>query len=210
MTAKVGDTVRWNFPAATAGTVHDLWIDQAGRGADQRRHAAGARRHLPHRVAGRPVDHRVVDRPATYTFICKIHAHKGATELGGHGRQGHRHLRRRPRRRAPGVDYTEYRVNRRGDGPRRPTQATRVAVRDHVQRPRPGRTWSSTARRTRPATSRRPSRWRSRSRTPADSASAGRERDRDVPRSMGISLGGTVTFGRSSRAWRRTTTPPRR
>ncbi len=26
LTGTVGDTVRWNFPAATAGTVHDLWL----------------------------------------------------------------------------------------------------------------------------------------------------------------------------------------
>ena len=81
-TAKVGDTVRWNFPAATAGAPHDLWWIKPGEAplSDGTLLVTG---DLPIVLPGGPSISRVVDQAGTYTFICKIHGHKGATEWEG-------------------------------------------------------------------------------------------------------------------------------
>ena len=115
LTATVGDTVSWNFPAATAGTVHDLWIIKPGESptSDGTRLSNDDSGNIV--VPGGPSITAVADAAGTYTFLCKIHGHKGETSWqgmvgtvtvtsGGGSAPG------------SGVDYTEYRVNRRGAG----------------------------------------------------------------------------------------------
>jgi plastocyanin len=108
--ATAGDTVRWNFPAATAGTVHDVWIIKPGESptSDGTKLSPGAI-VLP----GDPPVTSVVNDAGAYTFLCKIHAHKGAenwqgmvgtiTVAPGGGQIP-----------GSGVDFTEYRVNTDG------------------------------------------------------------------------------------------------
>ncbi len=106
--ATVGDTVRWNFPAATAGTVHDVWIIKPGESptSDATKLSPGAI-VLP----GDPPVTSVVDTAGTYTFLCKIHSHKG--EEGWQGMVGTVTVAQGGGGETPGsgVDYTEYRVN---------------------------------------------------------------------------------------------------
>ena len=66
-----GDVVRWNFPEATAGAPHDVWVIEPGEAPD----SAGtevsddvvcpARRRSPH----------TLDEVGTWTFVCKLHSH---------------------------------------------------------------------------------------------------------------------------------------
>ena len=165
LTATVGDTVRWNFPAATAGTVHDLWIIKPGESptSDGTKLSPGAIV-----VPGGPsVTAAWSTPPARYTFLCKIHSHKGAdgwqgmvgtvtVTPGGGSTPG------------SGVDYTEYRVNTggaTGEWVRKDNTSSASPFVTHARTSRRSvRTWSSTAPRTRPATPRPPSPWRSRSR----------------------------------------------
>ncbi|WP_053227236.1 OmpL47-type beta-barrel domain-containing protein [Solirubrobacter soli] len=113
LTATVGDTVRWNFPTATAGTVHDVWIIKPGESAtsDGTRLSNNDTGNIV--IPGGPPVTSVVDAAGTYTFMCKIHSHKGTdgwegmvgkvtVTAGGGSTPG------------SGVDYTEYRVNTGG------------------------------------------------------------------------------------------------
>ena len=116
LTATVGDTVKWNFPAATAGTVHDLWIIKPGESptSDGTRLSNNDSGNIV--LPGGPSITQVVDTAGTYTFLCKIHSHKGRDELAGHGRDGHRCPGRRL---DPGFGGGLHRVpgqHRRGDG----------------------------------------------------------------------------------------------
>jgi plastocyanin len=109
LTATVGDTVRWNFPAATAGTVHDVHLIKPGESPT----SAGTKLSEIVLPGGPPVT-SVVDTAGTYTFYCQVHAHVGTegwegmvgtvtvTPAGGGETPG------------SGVDYTEYRVNTDG------------------------------------------------------------------------------------------------
>ena len=109
VTAKVGDTVRWNFPAATAGAPHDLWLIKPGEAplSDGTLLVTG---DLPIVLPGGPSITNTVTQAGTYTFVCKIHGHKGATDWEGMvGKitvtSGSSTVP------GSGVDYTEYRVN---------------------------------------------------------------------------------------------------
>jgi hypothetical protein len=108
----VGDTVRWNFPAATAGTVHDLWIIKPGEAPN----SDGTRLSNDNGgivLPGGPSITQVADTAGTYTFMCKIHSHKGSegwegmvgkvTVTAGSGTTP-----------GSGVVYTEYRINTDG------------------------------------------------------------------------------------------------
>jgi plastocyanin len=113
LTAVVGDTVKWNFPAATAGTVHDLWIIKPGESptSDGTRLSNNDTGNIV--LPGGPSITSVADAAGTYTFLCKIHSHKGSegwegmvgkvTVSAGSGTTP-----------GSGVDYTEYRVNTGG------------------------------------------------------------------------------------------------
>jgi plastocyanin len=109
LTATVGDTVRWNFTTANAGSAHDLWIIKPGEGAT----SDGTRLSGVAVIPGDPPISQVVDAPGTWTFVCKFHSHKDAN--GWQGMVGTVTV-------APGggstpglgVDYTEYRINTGG------------------------------------------------------------------------------------------------
>ena len=108
--ATVGDSVRWNFPAATAGSVHDLWIIKPGESptSDGTKLNPGS-----FVLPGDPPVTSVVDAAGGYTFLCKIHAHKGAE--GWEGMVGT--ITAAPAGGSTpgsGVDSTEYRVNTGG------------------------------------------------------------------------------------------------
>ena len=136
LTATVGDTVRWNFPAATAGSAHDLWIIKPGESptSDGTRLSNNATGNIV--LPGGPSITQVADTAGTYTFLCKLHSHKGTdawegmvgkvtVAAGGGTTPG------------SGVDYTEYRVNTNGatgDWVRRDNTDQREPVRDDAQR----------------------------------------------------------------------------
>ena len=191
VTAKVGDTVRWNFPAATAGSPHDLWWIKPGEAplSDGTLLVTG---DLPLVLPGGPSISRVVDQAGTYTFICKIHGHKGATEWegmvgkitvtsGGTTVPG------------SGVDYTEYRVNG-GAWTKKTNTATAspfvttfkaeaegdYAI-DYRSADKAGNVEATKSVSFKIA-------------KPSDSASADANVIATVPRSLGITLGGTVRF----------------
>jgi plastocyanin len=106
--AKVGDTVRWNFPAS-AQVPHDLWAIKPGESplSDGTLQITGS---LPLVIPPAAPVNTVVDQAGTWTFVCKIHGHKGATEWEGMVAKvtvssGSTTVP------GSGVDYTEYRVN---------------------------------------------------------------------------------------------------
>ena len=126
LTATVGDTVRWNFPAATAGSVHDLWIIKPGESAtsDGTKLNPGAI-VLP----GDPSVTSVVDAAGAYTFLCKVHSHKGEDELAGHGRDASPPPRAAARPRAPAWttrSTASTPTGRRASGSARTTRARRA------------------------------------------------------------------------------------
>jgi len=104
--AKVGDTVRWNFPAS-ASVPHDLWAIKPGESplSDGTALVTGP---VPVVIPpAAPID-TVVDQAGTWTFVCKVHGHKGAegwegmvakVDVASGAAAG------------SGVEYTEYRIN---------------------------------------------------------------------------------------------------
>jgi plastocyanin len=101
-TAKVGDTTRWNFPAIPGQTPHDLWVVKPGEDVS----GGGTllvTGDLPIVLPGGPSINYTVSQAGKYTFLCKVHpqmiATVDVTEGGGSTVPG------------SGVDYTEYRVN---------------------------------------------------------------------------------------------------
>ena len=112
LSAKVNDTVRFNFPAATAGAPHDLWVIKPGEGklSDGTLLVKG---DLPIVLPGGASIDAPVDQAGEYTFLCKIHGHKGTTDWEGmvakvNVTSGSTTVP------GSGVDYTEYRVNTGG------------------------------------------------------------------------------------------------
>jgi PKD repeat protein len=102
-----GDVVRWNFPAATAGAPHDVWVIEPGEApnSDGREVTSGFK------FPGDPPVSETFDEAGTWTWVCKVHSHREATgwegmvgtaEVTGDGGEG-----------VPGsgVDFTEYRVD---------------------------------------------------------------------------------------------------
>ncbi|HWK25290.1 MAG TPA: PKD domain-containing protein [Solirubrobacter sp.] len=72
VTAELGDELRWNFPAATAQTVHDVWVVPPGGdpapGGDIFQVTPGL--VLP---GGASVQH-TLDKEGTWTFVCRVHS----------------------------------------------------------------------------------------------------------------------------------------
>ena len=135
LTATVGDTVRWNFPAATAGTVHDVHLLKPGEAPT----SAGTKLSEIILPGGAPVT-SVVDTAGTYTFYCQVHAHPG--ENGWEGMVGKVTVTQgggtTP---GSGVDYTEYRVNTNGatgEWVRKDNTSSAQPVPDAAQRVRRG------------------------------------------------------------------------
>jgi len=111
LNATVGDTVRFNFPAETAGSAHDLWVVKPGEAPD----ADGTTLltgQLPIALPGDPPVPYVVDQAGTYTFVCKIHASRASGAWEGMVTK----VTVEAGAPAPGsgVDYTEYRVTTNG------------------------------------------------------------------------------------------------
>jgi plastocyanin len=191
VTAKVGDTVRWNFPAATAGSPHDLWWIKPGEGAlsDGTLLVTG---DLPIVLPGGPSISRVVDQAGTYTFICKVHGHKGATEwegmvgkitvTSGSGTVP-----------GSGVDYTEYRVNG-GEWTKKANTANASPFLTTFKAEAVGN-YAIDYRSADKAGNVEATKSVAFSiKAPDDSASADANVIATVPRSLGITLGGTVRF----------------
>ncbi|HEX5620697.1 MAG TPA: PKD domain-containing protein [Solirubrobacteraceae bacterium] len=103
--ATTGDTVRWNFPEATAGFPHDVWVIKPGEAPDSEGHQI-AQTTQP----GGASASTTVDQAGDWTYVCHLHssvqqgrwtgmvgtAHVAAGSGGGE---------------ASGVDFTEYRVD---------------------------------------------------------------------------------------------------
>ena len=135
---------RWRF-GATAGSAHDVKLRAPGAG--------GAPSQLETLTAfaapNSPPVSKTFTQTGTWTFICTLHSTYNAVADTWTGMVGTAVV---APAQASGVDYTESRVD--GGAWGKGTSATVSA---------PGRTRSSSARRTRPATWRRPSRSASRS-----------------------------------------------
>jgi plastocyanin len=104
--AVVGDTVRWNFPAATAGTVHDVHLIKPGEAPT----SAGTQIAGITAPGGASATSAVA-AAGTYSFYCSVHAHPGSD--GWEGMVGKVTVTAGGGATTPGsgVDYTEYRVN---------------------------------------------------------------------------------------------------
>ncbi|HWM09645.1 MAG TPA: PKD domain-containing protein, partial [Solirubrobacteraceae bacterium] len=109
VTATSGDVVRWNFPSATAGFPHDVWVIEPGEPAD----SAGTEVTSGAVSPGGPSVSHTVDEVGTWTFVCKLHSAVnegrwqgmvGTAEVSAGSGGGE----------ASGVDFTEYRVNTDG------------------------------------------------------------------------------------------------
>ncbi|HSI80510.1 MAG TPA: ThuA domain-containing protein, partial [Solirubrobacterales bacterium] len=105
-----GDEVRWNFPSATAGFPHDVWLIAPGEAPD----SAGTEVTSGVVNPGGPSVAHTFEESGTWTFVCKVHSfvNQGAwqgmvgtidvgEDTGGGGA-------------ASGVERTEYRVNTDG------------------------------------------------------------------------------------------------
>ena len=133
LTATVGDTVRWNFPAATAGTVHDVWIIKPGESPTSDGTKLSPRRDRP---SGRPAGHERGQRCRRVHVPVQDPRAQGRGRLAGHGRDRHRRPGRRLRPRAPAwttPSTASTPAARRASGSARTTPA-REPVRDDAQR----------------------------------------------------------------------------
>jgi plastocyanin len=105
--AALGDVVTWNFPAATAGFTHDVWVVAP----DEAPGSAGTQvTSGPVNPGGPPVSY-TPDQEGEWTYVCKLHSFVSGgqwtgmvgkidvTDTGG------------PVPDVTGVDYTEYRVD---------------------------------------------------------------------------------------------------
>ena len=69
--AATGDVVRWNFPEATAGAPHNVYLIQPDEAPDSAGHLVSDEVVLP----GAPPVTATLDEAGTWTFVCKIHSH---------------------------------------------------------------------------------------------------------------------------------------
>ena len=104
--ATAGDVVRWNFPEATAGFPHDVWVIKPGEAPD----SAGTQvTDGAHQPGDEPVS-TTVDQAGDWTYLCKLHS----SVQDGHwtGMVGTAHVAEGTGpTEGSGVDFTEYRVN---------------------------------------------------------------------------------------------------
>ncbi|RKQ93231.1 sugar phosphate isomerase/epimerase [Solirubrobacter pauli] len=185
LTATVGDTVRWNFPAATAGSVHDLWLikpsdPQGYTGTRLSNNNGGI--VLP----GDPPISQTVAEAGTYQFLCKIHANMKGTitvTAGGGGTVP-----------GSGVDYTEYRVNG-GEWTKKSNTSNASPFVTTFKAEAEG-AYAIEYRSADKAGNVEATKSLSFNITkPSDSTSVDADLNAQVPRAMGISLAGSVTFG---------------
>ena len=99
-----GDVVQWNFPEATAGAPHNVYLIGPGEAPD----SAGTLVSEQVVVPGSPPVSETLDEAGTWTYVCKIHSHVedghwtgmvGTAEATGAAQPG------------SGVEITEYRVD---------------------------------------------------------------------------------------------------
>ena len=124
LNATVGDTVRWNFPAATAGTVHDVHLIKPGEAPT----SAGTQHRRDHRAGRRRRPPRWWPRPGPTRSIARC-TRTGHGRLGRHGRHGHRRRAAAARPRAPGSitpSTASTRAGRPASGSARTTPARRA------------------------------------------------------------------------------------
>ena len=69
--AATGDVVRWNFPEATAGAPHNVYLIQPDEAPDSAGHLVSDEVVLP----GAPPVTATLDEAGTWTYVCKIHSH---------------------------------------------------------------------------------------------------------------------------------------
>ena len=109
LTAATGDVVRWNFPEATAGAPHNVYLIEPGEAPGSAGTRVGDEVILP----GSPPVSATLDEAGAWTYVCKIHSHvEGGQWTGmvgtaqvsdGAGSPG------------SGVDFTEYRLTTDGE-----------------------------------------------------------------------------------------------
>ncbi len=68
--ATTGDVVRWNFPEATAGFPHDVWVIKPGEAPDSAGTQVADGANQP---GGAPVS-TTVDQAGDWTYLCKLHS----------------------------------------------------------------------------------------------------------------------------------------
>ena len=206
VTPTVGDTVRWNFPAATAGTVHDVWLikpSEAPTSDGTELSRASSSRAAP------PVTSR-----GRHGRDLHVHTARSTRTRARTAGKGWSARSPSPRAAAPtpgsGVDYTEYRVNTggaTGEWVRKDNTSSAspfvttvqvAAAGSHVveyrSKDKAGNTEATKSVAFSIATAA----------TSVDSEDA--DVIADVPLMMALALGGTATFAPADpRAWRRTT-----
>ena len=100
--AATGDVVRWNFPEATAGAPHNVYLIKPDEAPDSAGHLVSDEVVLP----GAPPVTATLDEAGTWTYVCKIHSH---VENGHYvGMVGTAQVSAPGGTPGSGVDFTEY------------------------------------------------------------------------------------------------------
>jgi PKD repeat protein/type 1 glutamine amidotransferase/plastocyanin len=100
-----GDVVQWNFPAATAGAPHDVWVLEPGDApdADGRQVTSGLK------FPGDPPVSETLDEVGTWKYLCKVHSSRSSGEWTG--MVGTAEVTAGGGTPGSGVDFTERRVD---------------------------------------------------------------------------------------------------